>query len=201
MHITQPRGARGDGLMAFPRRALRLGCTKRRRDAVAESRVLFCFRSGAAVSELRDSCFHERRVAAALAQQCRTHALDVRYADAVSRRGHHGFSERPAFRSRTAHGRSLIARTTFAHAFRYRLLAATPDTAQQACVQFIAVAQHCDDALGCCSGASIHRSAETRCVGSVAPQRCGGRSKSIRNQPTAQIGGQTSQAEPRCPAC
>ena len=156
MHITQPRGARGDGLMAFPRRALRLGCTKRRRDAVAESRVLFCFRSGAAVSELRDSCFHERRVAAALAQQCRTHALDVRYADAVSRRGHHGFSERPAFRSRTAHGRSLIARTTFAHAFRYRLLAATPDTAQQACVQFIAVAQRCDDALGRCSGASIH---------------------------------------------
>ena len=156
MHITQPCGARGDGLTAFPRRALRLSFAKRRRDAVAEPRILLRLRGGAAVSELRDSCFQERSVAAALAQECRTHALDVRYADAVSRRGHDGFSERPAFRSRASHRHALVARTAFAHAFRYRLLAATPDTAQQACVQFIAVAQRCDDALGCCSGASIH---------------------------------------------
>ena len=156
MHITQPCRARGDGLTAFPRRALRLSFAKRRRDAVAEPRILLRFRGGAAESELRDSCFQERSVAAALAQECRTHALDVRYADAVSRRGHDGFSERPAFRSRASHRHALVARTAFAHAFRYRLLAATPDTAQQACVQFIAVAQRCDDALGCCSGASIH---------------------------------------------
>ena len=155
-HITQSRRARGDGLSAFPRRTLTLSCSKGRRDAVAEPRILLRLRSGAAVSELRDSCFHERRVAAALAQQRRPHALDVRYADAVSRRGHDGFSERPAFRSRAAHRRPLVARTTFAHAFRYRLLTATPDTAQQACVQIVAVAQRCDDALGCCSGASIH---------------------------------------------
>ena len=156
MHITQPCGARGDGLTAFPRRTLTLSFTKRRRDAVAEPSVLLRLRGGAAVSELRDSCFQERSVAAALAQQRRTHALDVRYADALTRRGHHGFSQRPAFGSRSPHRRALVARTTFAHAFRYRLLAATPDTAQQACVQFIAVAQRCDDALGCCSGASIH---------------------------------------------
>lgn len=155
-HITQSCRARGDCLSAFPRRTLTLSFSERRRDAVAEPRVLLRLRGGASESELRDSCFQERSVAAALAQQRRTHALDVRYADAVSRRGHHGFSERPAFRSRAAHRRPLIARTTFAHAFRYRLLAATPDTAQQACVQFIAVAQRCDDALGCCSGASIH---------------------------------------------
>ena len=155
-HITQPRRTRGDGLSAFPRRALRLGVAERRRDAVAEPRILLRLRSGAAVSELRDSCLHERRVAAALAQQCRTHAVDVRYADAVSRRGHDGFSERPAFRSRAAHRRALVARAGFAHAFRYRLLAATPDTAQQACVQIIAVAQRCDDAVGCCTRASIH---------------------------------------------
>ena len=155
-HITQSCRARGDGPATLPRRALRLGVAERRRDAVAEPRVFFCLRGGAAVSELRDSCFQERSVAAALAQQRRTHALDVRYADALARRGHHGFSERPAFGSRSPHRRALVARTTFAHAFRYRLLAATPDTAQQACVQFIAVAQRCDDALGCCSGASIH---------------------------------------------
>ena len=155
-HITQSCRARGDCLSAFPRRTLRLSFSKRRRDAVAEPRVLLRFCSGAAVSEFRDSCLHERRVAAALAQQRRTHALDVRYADAVSRRGHDGFSERPAFRSRASHRHALVARTAFAHAFRYSLLAATPDTAQQACVQFIAVAQRCDDALGCCSGASIH---------------------------------------------
>ena len=156
MHITQPCRTRGDGVATFPRRTLSLSFTKRRRDAVAEPRILLRLRGGAAESELRNSCFHERSVAAALAQQCRPHALNVRYADAVARRGHDGFSERPALCSRAAHRRPLIARTTFAHAFRYRLLAATPDTAQQACVQFIAVAQRCDDALGCCSGASIH---------------------------------------------
>ena len=155
-HITQPRRACGDGLTAFPRRALTLSFTKRRRDAVAESRILLRLRGGAAVSELRDSCFHERSVAAALAQQCRTHALDVRYADAVSRRGHDGFSERPAFRSCSPHRRPLIAGTAFANAFGHGLLAATANAAQQACVDFFAVAQRCDDALGCCSGASIH---------------------------------------------
>ena len=156
MHITQPCRARGDGLTAFPRRTLTLSFTKRRRDAVAEPRILLRLRGGAAVSELCDSCFHERRVAAALAQQHRAHAVDVRQANALARRGHHGFSKRPALCSRSPHRRPLIARAAFAHAFRYRLLAATPDTAQQACVQFIAVAQRCDDALGCCSGASIH---------------------------------------------
>ena len=137
MHITQPRGARGDCLMAFPRRALRLGCTKRRRDAVAESRVLFCFRSGAAVSELRDSCFQERSVAAALAQQCRTHAFDVRYADTISRGGHHGFSQRPACRPSATHRCTLVARTIFADAFRHGLLAATAHAGEQACVDVI----------------------------------------------------------------
>ena len=155
-HITQPRGARGDSLTAFPSRALSLGFSKRRRDAVAEPRILLRLRSGAAVSELRDSCFHERRVAAALAQQCRPHALNVRYADALARRGHDGFSERPAFRSRASHRHALVARTAFAHAFRYSLLAATPDAAHQACVHFFAVAQRRDDALGCCTRASIH---------------------------------------------
>ena len=156
MHITQPGRARGDGLTAFPRRTLTLSSTKRRRDAVAESRVLLRLRGGAAGDQLRDSCFHERRVAAALAQQCRTHAFDVRYANAVARRGHDGFSERPAFGSRSPHRRPLIARTAFANAFGHGLLAATPDAAQQARVDVIAVAQRCDDALGCCSGASIH---------------------------------------------
>ena len=156
MHITQPGRARGDGVATFPRRTLSLSFTKRRRDAVAEPRILLRLRGGAAVSELRDSCFHERSVAAALAQQCRTHALDVRYADAVSRRGHDGFSERPAFRSRASHRHALVARTAFAHAFRYSLLAATPDAAHQACVHFFAVAQRRDDALGCCTRASIH---------------------------------------------
>ena len=108
MHITQSRRARGDGLTAFPRRTLTLSFTKRRRDAVAESRVLLRLRGGAAVSELRDSCFHERRVAAALAQKRRTHALDVGQADALARRGHHGFSQRPAFGSRAAHRRALV---------------------------------------------------------------------------------------------
>ena len=103
MHITQPGRARGNGPAAFPRRALSLSFTKRRRDAVAEPRVLLRLRGGAAVSELRDSCFHERSVAAALAQQCRPHALDVRYANAVSCRGHDGFSERPAFCSCSPH--------------------------------------------------------------------------------------------------
>ena len=101
-HITQPCRARGDGLMAFPRRTLRLSFSKRRRDAVAEPRVLLRFRGGAAVSELRDSCFQERSVAA-LAQQRRTHAFDVRYAYALARRSHDGFSERPAFRPSAAH--------------------------------------------------------------------------------------------------
>ena len=156
MHITQPGRARGDGLTAFPRRTLTLSFTKRRRDAVAELRVLLRFCSGAAGNKLRRPRINKRDVAAELSQKRRAHAVDVRHANALARRGHDGFSERPAFRSRTAHGRSLIARTTFAHAFRYRLLAATPDTAQQACVQFIAVAQRCDDALGRCSGASIH---------------------------------------------
>ena len=155
-HITQPRRTRCDGLTALPRRTLSLSFTKGRRDAVAESRVLLRLRGGAAESELRDSCFHERRVAAALAQQHRAHAVDVRQANALARRGHHGFSERPAFRSRAAHRRALVARTIFADAFRHGLLAATAHAAQQACVQFIAVAQRCDDALGCCSGASIH---------------------------------------------
>ena len=156
MHITQPCGARGDGLTAFPRRTLTLSFTKRRRDAVAEPRVLLRFCSGAAVSEFRDSCFQERSVAAALAQECRTHALDVRYADALARRGHDGFSERPAFRSCSPHRRTLVARAAFANAFGHGLLAATANAAQQACVQFIAVAQRCDDAVGCCTRASIH---------------------------------------------
>ena len=156
MHITQPCGARGDGLTAFPRRTLTLSFTKRRRDALAEPRILLRLRSGAAVSEFRDSCFQERSVAAALAQECRTHALDVRYADALARRGHDGFSQRPAFRSCSPHRRTLVARAAFANAFGHGLLAATANAAQQACVQFIAVAQRCDDALGCCSGASIH---------------------------------------------
>ena len=156
MHITQPCGARGDGLTAFPRRTLTLSFTKRRRDTVAEPRVLLRLRGGASESELRDSCFQERSVAAALAQQRRTHALDVRYADALARRGHDGFSERPAFRSCSPHRRTLVARAAFANAFGHGLLAATANAAQQACVQFIAVAQRCDDALGCCSGASIH---------------------------------------------
>ena len=156
MHITQPPGARGDGLTAFSRRTLTLSFTKRRRDAVAEPRVLLRFRGGAAGDQLRDSCFHARSVAAALAKQCRTHAVDVRYADALARRGHDGFSERPAFRSCSPHRRTLVARAAFANAFGHGLLAATANAAQQACVQFIAVAQRCDDALGCCSGGSIH---------------------------------------------
>ena len=156
MHITQPCRTRGDGVATFPRRTLTLSFSKRRRDAVAELRILLRFRCGAAESELRDSCFQERSVAAALAQQRRTHALDVRYADALARRGHHGFSQRPAFRSRSPHRCALIARTAFANAFGHGLLTATAHAAQQACVQFIAVAQRCDDALGCCSGASIH---------------------------------------------
>ena len=66
-HITQPRRAGSDGLTAFPRRTLTLSFTKRRRDAVAESRVLLRLRGGAAGDQLRDSFFHERSVAAALA--------------------------------------------------------------------------------------------------------------------------------------
>ena len=67
MHITQPHRARGDGPATLPRRTLTLSFTKRRRDAVAELRVLLRFCSGAAVSELRDSFFDERSVTAALA--------------------------------------------------------------------------------------------------------------------------------------
>ena len=155
-HITQSRRARGDGLTAFPRRTLTLSFTKRRRDAVAEPRVLLRFCSGAAGNKLRRPRINKRDVAAELSQKRRAHAVDVRHANALARRGHDGFSERPAFRSCSPHRRTLVARAAFANAFGHGLLAATANAAQQACVQFIAVAQRCDDALGCCSGASIH---------------------------------------------
>jgi hypothetical protein len=131
-HITQPCRARGDGLTAFARRALRLGVAKPRGDALTEPRILFCLRGGAALSEFRDSCFHERSVAAELSQKRRAHAFDVRYAYALARRSHHDFSQRPAFRSRAAHRRPLIARAAFAHAFRNGLLAATAHAGEQA---------------------------------------------------------------------
>ena len=79
-HITQPCRARGDGPATLPRRTLTLSFTKRRRDALPEPRILLCFRSGAAGDQLRDSCFHERSVAAELSQKRRAHAFDVRYA-------------------------------------------------------------------------------------------------------------------------
>ena len=67
MHITQPCRTRSDGPAAFARRTLTLSFSKRRRDAVAEPRIVLRFRCGTTGDQLRDSCFHERRVAAALA--------------------------------------------------------------------------------------------------------------------------------------
>ena len=141
MHITQPGRARGDGPATLPRRTLRLGFSKRRRDALAEPRVLFCLRRGAALSEFRDSFFHERSVAAELSQKRRAHALDVVQTDALARRGHHGFSQRPAFRARAAHRRALVARAAFADAFGHGLLAATPDAREEFCMDLSARAQ------------------------------------------------------------
>jgi hypothetical protein len=143
MHITQPRGACGDSAATLPRRTLCLSFSKRRRDAVAEPRILLRFCSGTTSDQLCDSFFHERRVAAALAQQCRTHALDVWQAYAISRGGHDGFSQRSAFSSRSPHRRPLIARTAFAHAFRYRLLAATAHAGEEACVDAIITFAQC----------------------------------------------------------
>ena len=140
-HITQPRRAGSDGLTAFPRRTLTLSFTKRRRDAVAELRVLLRFCSGAAGNKLRRPRINKRDVAAELSQKRRAHAVDVRHANALARRGHDGFSERPAFRSRAAHRRALVARARFAHAFRNRLLAATPDAREELRVNHAARAQ------------------------------------------------------------
>ena len=85
MHITQPRRASSDGLTAFPRRALRLSSSERRRDALAEPRILLRLRCGAAGDKLRRPRVDKRDVAAELPQKRRAHALDVRYADALAR--------------------------------------------------------------------------------------------------------------------
>ena len=75
-HITQPCRARGDGLSAFPRRALRLGVAKPRGDALTEPRILLRLRGGAAGDKLLRPRVDKRDVAAELSQKRRAHAFD-----------------------------------------------------------------------------------------------------------------------------
>ena len=105
-----------------------------------------------------------RRASYSSTAACVVHGISVckhgLQATSAAARAHHSCERLRAARypcTRSPHRRPLIARTAFAHAFRYRLLAATPDTAQQARVDVsITFAQCCDDSFSSSVCASIH---------------------------------------------